>query len=106
MQVTIVGVKRTEYTGKDGKPKVGFNYCGIKDYTRYEQENADCEGADVIKEFSNIDFDVRPGDTVEFIYEPGYQDKATLVDIRVLSIAEQPPFNDKKDKPTDKVSGK
>lgn len=92
MQVVIVGVKKTEYKGKDGQNKVGFNYCGMKDYTRYEQENADCEGQDVIKEFSNIDFSIHPGDTVEFVYEPGFQDKATLVDVKVLAIADKPPF--------------
>ena len=106
MQVRIVGVKRTEYTGKDNKPKTGFNYCGTKDYTAYEQQNAVCEGQDVIKEFSSVDFNVRPGDLVEFVYEPGYQDRATLVDVRVLAIAEKPPFDDKKDKPADKAAGK
>ncbi len=94
MQVTIVGIKKTEYTGKDGKPKVGFNYCGLKDFTRYEQENADCEGHDVIREFSSTDFGIHPGDKVEFVYEPGYQDKATLVDVKVLAIADKPPFNE------------
>ena len=103
MQVQIVGVKKTEYAGKDGKPKVGFNYCGLKDYTRYEQENADCEGQDVVREFSNTDFGIHPGDTVEFVYEPGYQDKATLVDVRVLAIADKPPFKAADSKPEEKT---
>lgn len=94
MQVVIVGVKKTEYKGKDGQNKVGFNYCGMKDYTRYEQENSACEGQDVIKEFSSIDFSIHPGDTVEFVYEPGFQDRATLVDVRVLAIADKPPFKE------------
>lgn len=106
MQVEIVGIKKSEYKGKDNKPKVGYNYCGIKPFTRYEQENTDCEGSDVIREFSSIDFNVRPGDMVEFVYEPGYQDKATLVDIKILTPAEQPPFDDKKEKQSEKVVGK
>lgn len=95
MQVVIIGVKKSEYKGKDGSQKVGFNYCGMKKFTAYEQENAECEGNDVIKEFSNMDFGVHPGDTVEFEYEPGFQDKATLVDVKILSIADKPPFEDK-----------
>lgn len=94
MEVVIVGVKASEYKGKDGKSRTGFNISGIKDYTRYEQENADCEGQDVIKEFTNIDFSIHPGDRVEFIYEPGFQDKATLVDVKVLAIADKPPFKE------------
>lgn len=89
MQVKIVGVKRSEY-GKEGNRKVGYNYCGIKEYTRYEQENADCEGDDVIKEFSSMDFGIHPGDVVEFVYEPGFQDRATLVDVKIISMAENP----------------
>lgn len=94
MDVVIVGVKRSDYKAKDGTQRVGFNICGIKDYTRYERENADCEGQDVIKEFTNIDFDVHPGDKVEFIYEPGFQDKATLVDVKMIEIGDKPPFKD------------
>lgn len=94
MEVVIVGVKASQYSGKDGKPRTGFNISALKDYTRYEQENADCEGQDVIKEFTNIDFGIHPGDRVEFVYEPGFQDKATLVDVKVLAIADKPPFKD------------
>lgn len=94
MEVVIVGVKASEYKGKDGKNRTGYNISGLKDYTRYEQENADCEGQDVVREFTNIDFNIHPGDRVEFIYEPGFQDKATLVDVRVLSIGDTPPFKD------------
>ena len=58
MQVRIVGVKKSEYTGKDGKPKVGFNYCGLKDYTRYEQEEA-AQIDDICK-----DHDITVGDLI------------------------------------------
>lgn len=94
MEVVIVGVKSLEYKGKDGKSRTGFNIAGLKDYTRYEQENASCEGQDVIREFTNIDFGIHPGDRVEFVYEPGFQDKATLVDVKMIEIGDKPPFKD------------
>ena len=97
MKVTIVGVKKSDYKGKDGIPKVGFNYLGIKDFTAYELENNQCEGNDVIREFSNRDFNLHPGDVVEFMYEPGFEGRATLVDVKMLKIADAP-FTDGKDK--------
>lgn len=103
MRVTIIGVKKTDYKGKDGQLKTGFNICGTKEFTRYELENADCEGQDVVREWTNIDFNVHPGDEVEFIYEPGFQDKATLVDIKVLSFGDNP-FPEKKDAAPDKAA--
>lgn len=108
MRVTVIGVKRSEYKGKDQQMKTGFNYCGLKEFTRYEMENAQCEGQDVIREWSNIDFNIHPGDEVEFIYEPGFQDKATLVDIKVIKIGDNP-FPDKEktpDKAADPKAGK
>ncbi len=99
MRVTILGVKRSEYK-KDNQKKVGFNYCGIKEFTRYEQENAECEGHDVVREWSNTDFGIHPGDVVDFIYEPGFQDKATLVDVQIVSIADNP-FPESKEKSAD-----
>lgn len=102
MRVTLVGVKRSDYKGKDGQLKTGFNIYGVKDYTRYEMENAQCEGQAVVQEWTNIDFNIHPGDVVELIYEPGFQDKATLVDIQVIKIADNP-FPDK-DKVPDKAA--
>lgn len=90
MRVEIIGVKKSAYKGKEGVMKTGYNYCGLKEFTRYELENADCEGKDIIREWSNIDFGVHPGDVVEFIYEPGFKDKATLVDVKVISVAGNP----------------
>lgn len=94
MEVVIVGVKSSEYKGKDGKDRTGYNICGLKNYTRYEQDNSHCEGQDVVKEFTNTDFGVHPGDRVEFVYEPGFKDKATLVDVKMLEIGDKPPFKD------------
>lgn len=99
MQVAIVGVKKSDYKGKDGSQRTGYNICGLKDFTRYEQENSECEGQDVVREFTSMDFNVHPGDKVEFVYEPGYQDKATLVDIKILELADNPYVGKEKDKP-------
>lgn len=98
MKVEIVGVKKSDYKGKDGKPKVGFNYLGTKPFTDYELENNECEGVDVIREFSNKDFGLHPGDVVEFMYEPGFEGRATLVDVKMLKIADAP-FNGDEKKP-------
>lgn len=103
MRVTIIGVKKSDYKGKDGQLKKGFNICGTKEFTRYELENAECEGKDVVREWTNIDFNVHSGDEVEFIYEPGFQEKATLVDIKVLSFGNNP-FPEKKEETPDKAA--
>lgn len=103
MRVTIIGVKKSEYKGKDGQKKNGFNICGLKDYTRYELENAECEGQDVVREWTNTDFNVHPGDVVDLVYEPGFQDKATLVDIIPIKYADNP-FPEKKDDAPDKAA--
>lgn len=95
MRVTLVGVKKSEYKAKSGEMRTSYNYCGLKDFTRYEQENADCEGQDIVREWSGVDFNVHPGDVVEFIYEPGFQDKATLVDIQPIALKGSSPFPEK-----------
>ena len=41
MQVTILGIKKTSYKGKDGSDKIAYNYSCAKDYTEYEQDNAE-----------------------------------------------------------------
>ena len=94
MQVQIVGVKRSEYVGKDGKDKVAFNYFGVKEFTEYEKQNGDCEGLCAVAEYSSTDYGVHVNDIVEFMYEPGFQNKATLVDIRMLKLADKPPFKE------------
>ncbi len=92
MQVQVVGVKKMEYMGRDSKSKIGFNYYGLKSFTKYEEENTACEGCAVITEFSNEDYNIHPGDIVEFVYEPGYQGKASLVNVLMLKMGEKPPF--------------
>lgn len=96
MFVKILGVKKTEYKGRDGKEKIGFNYMGVKEFTDYEMENAECEGYDVVREFSSKDYAVMPGDVVEFLYEPGYENRATLVGIRSVSPKDNPFIKEQK----------
>ena len=87
MQVTILGIKKTSYKGKDGSDKTGYNYSCMKDYTEYEKDNADCRGLDVIREYSSKEYPVQVGDVVNLIYEPGFGGKATLVDMQVVKIS-------------------
>ena len=95
--VTIIGVKKGQYKGRDGVMKNSFNYYGIKDFNARDLDTADCEGQVVVQEWSSIDFNVHPGDVVRLIYEPGYQDKATLVDIEPVALAAGNPFPGNKD---------
>lgn len=97
MQVTILGIKKTSYKGKDGSDKIAYNYSCSKDYTEYEQENAECKGQDVIMEYSSKEYPVQVGDVVNLIYEPGFEGKATLVDMQMVKISTTP-FDKKGDK--------
>ena len=80
MRVEIVGVRKSESKGKNA-----FNYYGLKDFTDYEKQNSDCDGKAVVSEFSYMDFNLRPGDVVEFDYEPGFQGRASLVNVRMVT---------------------
>lgn len=79
MRVTIVGVRKSESKGR-----TAFNYYGLKDFTDYEVQNSVCKGNAVVSEFSYIDFNLCPGDVVEFDYEPGFQGRASLVNVRMV----------------------
>ncbi|MCH5261656.1 MAG: hypothetical protein J1F42_01965 [Lachnospiraceae bacterium] len=96
MIVQIVGVKKSEYKGNNGEQKVGYNIMGLKDFTSYEQGNAECQGHDVVREFTRQDFGVQPGDVVDFEYEPGFENRATLVGVRKLSVTDNPHEKDSK----------
>lgn len=93
MQVKLLGVKISHYQ-KDGQDMVAANYYGVKPFTEYEMKNCLCDGASVVSEYARKDFGVRAGDIVDFVYEPGFKDKATLVDIVPLAIADKPPFKE------------
>ncbi len=102
--VTIIGVKKGQYKGRDGVMKNSFNYYGVKDFSARDLETSDCEGQVVVQEWSSVDFSVRPGDVVRFIYEPGFQDKATLVDVELVSHGDGNPFTKKEDAAPDKAA--
>lgn len=82
MRVVIVGVRKSESKGK-----VAFNYSGLKDFTAYERENSECQGQDVISEFSYTDYHLQPGDYVDFEYEPGFGGRASLVSVHMITPA-------------------
>lgn len=94
MKVTIVGVRVNESKGRKA-----YNYFGLKDFTDYEIENSECVGQMVVSEFSYKNFNLKPGDVVEFDYEPGFQGRANLTGVRPVSLAaDTNPFEGGKDK--------
>lgn len=85
MKATIVGVLK-------GKTKTGREFMNIyatKDFSQYEQENNVTDGVFAFTEFTYNAFDVYPGDVVDFVYEPGFQGRASLVDIVPIKLAAQ-----------------
>lgn len=90
MRVTISGVKKSKT--KNGKDC--FQYYGTKEFTAYEQENTECTGFAVVSEFSYENFNLSPGDVVEFEYEPGFEGRATLTGVRPIKLST--PFEDGK----------
>ena len=84
MKVTIIGVKKA-------KTKNGKDFCQYyfqKAFTGYEVENSECLGFAVGSEFSYNDYGLKPGDECDFLYEPGFEGKATLSDVVVLKPVE------------------
>lgn len=100
MECKIVGIRKGESKGKPC-----WNIAATKDYSAYDQQNSECAGVDVVSEFTYIDFGLHPGDVVEFVYDKGFQGRATLVDVKILSPAGGTPFDNKqseKDKQPEK----
>ena len=101
MRVTIVGVRKSESKGK-----AAFNYSGLKDFTAYELENSECEGEDVISEFSYTDYGLHSGDYVDFEYEPGFNGRASLVGVHMITPAGNPKDSTSVEAPKDKKETK
>lgn len=93
MKVEIVGIKKGQT-----KNKVDcFNYYGLKNFSDYDQENSQCEGREVVKEFSYKDYGIKVGDEVDFLYEPGFDGKATLTNVLMVKAGGgTPPFKEDK----------
>lgn len=77
----LVGMKVT--TRPDGTK--GYIYNFADSFSKYDKEHAECRGSRVFSEYSKMSFDVNIGDEVDVIYDKGFQDKAVLVDILVVS---------------------
>ena len=92
MQVTIIGIKK----GETKNQKVFYNYYGLKQFSDYDMENAECTGQEPVTAFSYKDYNVQVGDLVDFRYEPGYQGQATLSDI--IMVSPNTPFDTKEKK--------
>ncbi len=85
MKAVILGTLR-------GTTKNGKNFMNIfatKNFSDYEMQNNTVEGVPCFTEFTYNDFNLKPGDEVEFVYEPGFQGRASLVDVIPLKLAEQ-----------------
>ena len=77
----VLGIKKAKST-KTGKDC--FTYFLKSEFSDYEQENCECEGSSSFNEFSYTDYGVHVGDFVELDYVKGFQDKATLSDMRIV----------------------
>ena len=80
MRVTVIGVMK----GQNKNGKEFMQIFATKPFSTYESQTNQCLGLSVHSEFTYGNYDLTPGDEVELKYEPGYQGKATLVDIEVL----------------------
>ena len=77
----LKGVK--VYSKKDGSK--GYEYHFESEFSDYDKTHAECYGNQVLSEYSSQAFKVNVGDEVDLIYGKGFQGKAQLMDIRVVS---------------------
>lgn len=82
----LVGVKviTVKSTGKKG-----YMYFFLSDFPDFEKNNADCYGNSVFSEYSSKAFNVNVGDEVDVVYSKGFQGKAQLMDILVVTDSKQ-----------------
>lgn len=86
MKVTITGIMR----GKNSKDRAFLQVFGTTSFSRMETENEnnDCQGFKTVSVFTYTDYNVKVGDEVDLVYEPGFQGQAALSDIVVLKPAD------------------
>ena len=78
MKVTVTGTMKG--TSKAGR--VFFQIYGTTPFTEYEGGNNDCVGVKTVDVFTYLDCGaLRVGDVVDLVYEPGFQGRASLVEI-------------------------
>lgn len=81
MKVTITGIMKG--TSKNNRQFTQF--FGTTPFTGYEIESNDCTGLKTVEVFTYQNFGaVKVGDVCEFLYEPGFQGRATLTDVLVV----------------------
>ena len=78
----LVGVK---VTTKPDVDKKSYMYYFEDAFSDYDKEHAECFGNQVCSEYSTKAFKVKVGDEVDVIYKKGFQGKAVLLDIQVVS---------------------
>lgn len=77
----IIGIK--SLTTKAGKK--GFEYHFADAFSEYDKTHAECLGNQVFSEYSSQAFNVNVGDEVDVIYGKGFQGKAQLINILVVT---------------------
>lgn len=77
----VIGIK--VITTKSGNK--GFEYHFADAFSEYDKNHAECNGNQVFSEYSSKAFKVNVGDEVDIIYGKGFQGKAQLMDILVVS---------------------
>lgn len=89
MLAKILGVTSYE---KDGKKNYTLHYC--QEFTAYDKERG-AEGLKVSTVWTNLACAalIMPDDLVELQFEPGFQDRATLVDILRYPKNKEHPLN-------------
>lgn len=89
MLAKVLGITSYE---KDGKKNYTLHYC--QEFTAYDKERG-AEGLKVATVWTNLSCaaQIFPDDLVELQFEPGYQDRATLVDIVRYPKSKEHPLN-------------
>ena len=82
MEAKVIGVRVSE---NQETQVVSTNLFVQIPFSQWESESAkSCNGMKVDTAYIRKEINTAPGDTVDLIYEKGFQDKAILVDVIVL----------------------
>ena len=87
MKVTITGIMK----GTNKAKREFTQIFGTTPFTDYEADSNDCVGSKTVDVFTYMDCGaLQIGDVVDFVYEPGFQGRATLTDIIAVKTADKP----------------
>lgn len=82
MRLTITGLMK----GQNKNKKEFVVIHGTTPFTQYESENNETDGVKTMNVYTYLDCSIlRVGDVVDLQYEPGFDDKATLVGFEVVA---------------------